>query len=163
MFWTPTQLRHRTLPDVAPCLVSGTEVILPAKGMTYPSRCHYLHSGTNRDISLIGQALYRATLAPCIVPDIYKLVEPCFYFSHHLKAIPFFFLIYRLCLAQSKCSINICWIDFLVQRCGRKTLLLYAGNQGKPQGLNWGLPGSTRTNAPQGREWTAGSGQEYEL
>ena len=54
--------------------------------MTYPSRCHYSHSGTNRDISLIGQALYRATLAPSIVPDIYKLVEPCFYFSHHLKA-----------------------------------------------------------------------------
>ena len=93
--------------DVARCLVSGTEVIPLSRGMTYPSRCHYSYFGINRD-SLIGQALYGAYLVPCSLSDIYKLVEPCFYFLHHLKAVPFFFLIYRPCLAQSKCSINIC-------------------------------------------------------
>lgn len=113
------------LLDVAHCLVSGTEVTLLSKGMTYPLRCHYSYFGINRDISRIGQVLYGAYLVPCSLSDIYKLVEPCFYFFHRLKAIPFFFLIYRPCLAQNKCSINICRIDFPVQRCGRKTLLLY--------------------------------------
>lgn len=116
------------LLDVAHCLVSGTEVTVLSRGMTYPLRCHYSYFGINRDISLIGQALHGAYLVPCSLSDFYKLDEPCFHFFHHLKAIPFFFLIYRPCLAQNKCSINICRIDFPVQRCGRKTLLLYVCN-----------------------------------
>lgn len=129
-FWWSGLLLTGTEPlfDVAHCLASGTEVILLSKGMTYPSRCHYSFSGIHRDISLIGQVFYGAFLVPCSFSEGYKLVEPCFYFFHHLKAIPFFFLIYRLSLAQNKCSINICWIDFPVWLWGRKTLLLYTHN-----------------------------------
>lgn len=129
-FWLSGLLLTGTVPlfDVAHCLASGTEVILLSKGMTYPSRCHYSYSGIHRDISLIGHVFYGVFLVPCSFSEGYKLVEPCFYFFHHLKAIPFFFLIYRLSLAQNKCSINICWIDFPVWLCGRKTLLLYMHN-----------------------------------
>lgn len=93
---------------VAHCLASGTGVKLLSKEMTYPGRRHYSYSGVNRDISLIGQVLYGAFLVPGRLLARYKSVEPCFHFPHHLKAIPFFFLIYRPCRAQSKCSINIC-------------------------------------------------------
>lgn len=160
------------LLDVAHCLVSGIEVILLSRGMTHPLRCHYSYFGINRDISLIGHALYGAYLVPCSLSDIYKLVEPCFYFFHHLKAIPFFFLIYRPCLTQSKCSINICGIDFPVQRCGKKTLLVYVPDSfvrylwtpfsqmpvtpsytRVSRGLSWVLPGLIKTNATQGRRW----------
>lgn len=85
--------------DVARRLASGTEVLLLSKMKTYPSRCHHSYSGINRDIILIGQALYGAYLVPCSFSDVYKLVELCFYFFHHLKVIPFFFLISRPFLA----------------------------------------------------------------
>ena len=74
----PLPLGPAPLLDVAPCLASGTEVVLLSKGMTYPSRCHDSCSGRNSCIHLIGQALHGA----CPVPSqtFNKLVEPWFSF-----------------------------------------------------------------------------------
>lgn len=93
---------------VAHCAASGTDIKLLSEEMTCPGRRRYSYSGINRDISLIGQVPRGAFLVPGRLSARYKSVEPCFYFPHRLKATPFFFLIYRPCCAQSKCSINIC-------------------------------------------------------